>query len=158
MGKSFGRKLFALVAGVLMVILSAHAQTSSVQLRTINPPGVSIPGISAGVVVTEGRLLFLSGHVPITAEGTIPQGLEAQLRTVFENLSATLRAADSDFRSVARITIMVKDYNPSMLATIRRVRDEYVDAKQPPASALVGVASLFDDKVLVEVDAVAVVK
>ncbi len=147
-----------IVAGALSMTTNVFSQSVPSQLRAINPPGPSIPGISAGVLVSEGKLLFLSGHVPIAADGRIPEGLEAQLRTVFDNLSATLRAAGSDFGSVARITIMVKDYNPNMLATIRRVRDQYVDPQLPPASALVGVASLFDQKVLVEVDAIAVVK
>ncbi|MGL4439026.1 MAG: RidA family protein [Bosea sp. (in: a-proteobacteria)] len=144
--------------GILMTMISANAQNNPSNLRAVNPPGPAIPGISSAVLANEGKMLFLSGHVPFNEKGEIPAGLEAQLRTVFQNLSATLKAADTDFKSVVRVTILVKDYNPSMLSTIRKVRDEFVNASLPPASALIGVASLFHPDVLAEVDAIAVIK
>jgi len=39
----------------------------------------------------------------------------------------------------------------------REVRDSYVKKDAPPASTLVGVAALFQDDYLLEVDAIAVV-
>jgi 2-iminobutanoate/2-iminopropanoate deaminase len=42
------------------------------------------------------------------------------------------------------------------VASVRAIRDEYVDTQQPPASTLVEVSRLFRDDVLIEVDAVAV--
>lgn len=126
------------------------------RLRAVNPPGPTIPGISQGVVVEGGHLLFLSGHIPMSSNGSlIGPGLQAQLVQVFENLKTTLAAAGAEFGNVARLTIYVRDYRPEHLAEIRAVRDRYIDAARPPASALVGVATLFHPDVLVEVDAVA---
>ena len=130
----------------------------SATLRTVNPPGPQIPGISQAVVIESGKLLLLSGHVPIGADGSIAgPGLEAQLEQVFANLRDTLEAAGSGFAHVARLTIYLCDYTPAMLPTVRAVRDRFVDTSQPPASALVGVAALFLPGVLVEVDAIATV-
>ncbi|WP_244607179.1 RidA family protein [Bosea sp. CS1GBMeth4] len=109
------------------------------------------------MLIEGGQLLVLSGHVPFDAQGRVPEGLPAQLEQVLRNLDATLRAAGSDFHSVARLTIYVRDYAPAQLAEIRRVRDRWVSAERPPASALIGVASLFHPDVLVEVDALAIV-
>jgi enamine deaminase RidA (YjgF/YER057c/UK114 family) len=81
--------------------------------------------------------------------------LEAQLDLVFRNLAATLAAAGTDFGAVARLTLYVRGYDPTQLPAIRAIRDRYVDASKPPASALIGVAALFDDRALVEVDALA---
>jgi len=44
------------------------------------------------------------------------------------------------------------------LATIRRVRDEFVDTERPPTSTLVRVAGLFRPEVLIEVEVVAALR
>lgn len=109
------------------------------------------------MVVESGRLMLLSGHVPMKNDGTVAgTQLQQQLTQVFENMEATLRAAGAGFEHVARLTLYVRDYQPDVLPVIRTVRDRFVDAQRPPASALIGVASLFHPDVLVEVDAVAV--
>lgn len=127
-------------------------------LRLINPPGPSIPGISQAVLVESGRPLYLSGHVPFDETGSVPSlEIGIQLDLVFKNLHATLQAAGVGFEAVARLTIYVCDLNPSLLPTIRDVRDRWIKLDQPPASVLIGVASLFRPDVLVEVDAFAVV-
>ena len=125
-------------------------------LQAINPPGPGIPGLSQAVLVGQGRLLILSGHVPFGPNGLVGDTHEAQLAQVFENMSATLKAAGTDFSAVARLTIFVKNYSQELLPTIRAVRDRWVNADRPPASALIGVAELFISDALVEVDAIAV--
>lgn len=127
-------------------------------MRAINPAGANIPGISQAMMVEDGRLLFLSGHVPLVQDGSVVgTGIEEQLRQVFTNMRDTLRAANADFSNVIRLTIYIRDYHVDELGTIRAVRDEFVDEATPPASALIGVAALFREDVRVEIDAVAVV-
>jgi 2-iminobutanoate/2-iminopropanoate deaminase len=126
-------------------------------IRAVNPPQAVIPGISHGVVVESGRILFLSGHVPFGPEGVVGGNeLTSQLEQAFVNLRATLAAAGATFANVARLTLYVRDYTPSLLPHIREVRDRWINPGCPPASALIGVASLFHPDVLVEVDAIAV--
>lgn len=126
-------------------------------LQPVNPPDVAIPGISSAVVVESGKLMFLSGHVPMGEDGNVlPPDLESQLTQVFKNLDATLEAAGATARNLVRITMYVRDFNADQLPVIRRVRDRFIHQAQPPASALIGVAELFHPDVLVEVDAVAV--
>jgi enamine deaminase RidA (YjgF/YER057c/UK114 family) len=127
-------------------------------LRPINPPGSAIPGISMAMAVESGRLLLLSGHVPFDGEGNlVGNDLATQLDQVFRNLQATLQAAGSDLNALARVTIYVRDYDPSQLPTIRAVRDRWIDTDRPPASSLIGVAALFLPGVLIEIDGMAVV-
>ena len=131
---------------------------ASILLKAINPEEGRIPGISAAVRVEGGRLLLVSGHVPLDTDGNVvSKNLEDQLALVFRNLAATLTAAETSFEHVCRITIYVRDYEPTQLEMIRRVRDQFVFVNRPPASALIGVATLFHPDVRVEVDAVAVV-
>lgn len=131
--------------------------TVNAMLGHVNPAGAAIPGISSAVVVESGRLVFLSGHVPMDASGAVlPPELERQLEQVFQNLGATLEAAGAAPSHLVRITIYVRDLKPDQLPAIRRARDRFIDQLQPPASALIGVAELFHPDALVEVDAVAV--
>jgi enamine deaminase RidA (YjgF/YER057c/UK114 family) len=130
----------------------------STTLEPVNPPGASFPGVSQGIVISGGRLMVLSGHVPTDASGNLVTGdFEVQLNAAFENVGRTLTAAGIGFESVARFTIYVTDYGPSMIPILRRVRSRFIDTATPPASALVGVAALYDSRVKVEIDALAVV-
>lgn len=138
-----------------LAVASPGAQASPL-LRAINPPGAAIPGISQVVAVEGGRLVFLSGHVPMAQGGTVPPGLEAQLEQVFAHLDATLQAAGATARDLARITLYVRGFHPNQLPAIRSAHDRFIGAAPAPASALIGVAALFHPDVLVEVDAVAV--
>ena len=136
---------------------SMKSQCEVAMLHPVNPSGTLIPGISQGMIVEGGRLLFLSGHVPFDAEGkVVGSDVSVQLDQVFRNLQATLHAAGTDFSSLARITIYVRDYTPDLLPKIRTVRDTWIALDHPPASALIGVAALAHPDILVEVDAVGV--
>jgi len=124
-------------------------------MRTIDPPDFSLPGISQGMLVPAGNLLFLSGHVALGPSGIVGDTIEAQLEQIFKNLTVTLTEAGTDFNNVARLTIYVKDYDPDMLPSIREVRNKYINVESPPASTLIGVANLAFPELLIEVEAVA---
>ena len=127
-------------------------------LQSINPPGAPFPGISQGVVIGSGRLLVLSGHVPVDVDGNLVTGdLEAQLTAVFESVGRTLSAAGVGFEAVARFTIYVTDYDSSVIPVLRKVRSRFVSATTPPASTLIGVAALYDPRVRVEIDGLATI-
>jgi enamine deaminase RidA (YjgF/YER057c/UK114 family) len=110
-------------------------------------------GYSHVVTLPPGRLVWTSGQVPIDADGRLAEGWEKQTRTAFENVGRALGAAGADWADVVKLTIFVVDV--SELATIRSVRDEFVDTARPPTSSLVQVAGLFRPDVLIEVEAVA---
>jgi len=46
----------------------------------------------------------------------------------------------------------------SRIGAVRGIRDEYVDTENPPASTAVEVSRLFREGLLIEVEAVAVVR
>jgi len=102
------------------------------------------------------RIIYISGQVPLDAEGHLvgEWDFEAQTRQVFENLTRALEAADASWKDVVKLTYFLRDVGE--IATVRSVRDEYVDTEQPPASTLVEVSGLFRDDVLIEIEAVAI--
>lgn len=125
-------------------------------LKPVNPPHVHIPGVSQAVLAGPGKILFISGQVPIAADGTLTGGLAAQADQAFANFSATLEAAGAIWSDVARVTFYVKDFDPADLEMVRALRDRWIKTDVPPASALIGVASLFHPNALIEIDGIAV--
>lgn len=126
-------------------------------ISKVSSAGFDIPGVSAGVMMRGGELLLLSGHIGACADGGAPASLGGQLELAFANIEKTLTAAGATFSNVGRLTIYVLDYRLDMLGEIRAVRDRFVDADCPPASALIGVSALAFPELLVEVDAVAMI-
>jgi enamine deaminase RidA (YjgF/YER057c/UK114 family) len=112
-------------------------------------------GYSHVVSIPAGRLIWTSGQVGIDAEGRAAEGWEAQTRLTFENVGRALAAASADWEQVVKLTFFVVSVDD--LATVRRVRDEFVDPSAPPTSSLVQVAGLFRSDLLVEVEAVAAI-
>ena len=119
-----------------------------------SPPELIAPsGYSHVVTIPAGRLAWTAGQVPMTPDRAVPEGWEAQTRLAFENTGRALRAAGAAWSDVVKLTISVVEL--SEVATIRRVRDEFIDTAAPPTSSLAQVAALFDPDVLLEVEAVA---
>ena len=119
-----------------------------------SPPELIAPaGYSHVVTIPAGRLAWTAGQVPMTRDREVPEGWEAQARLAFENTGRALRAAGAAWSDVVKLTISVVEL--SEVATIRRVRDEFIDTAAPPTSSLAQVAALFDPDVLLEVEAVA---
>ena len=125
--------------------------------RFLSPDTLPRPfGYSQVVDVPAGRIVFVSGQVPLDAAGNlVGEGdFAAQVRQVFENLTAALAAAEAAWSDVVKLDYFVRDIGE--VAALRTIRDEYVNTEQPPASTLVEVSRLFRDDVLVEIEAVAV--
>ena len=125
--------------------------------RFLSPDTLPRPfGYSHVVEAPAGRIVFVSGQVPLDAAGNlVGEGdFAAQVRQVFENLTAALAAADASWSDVVKLNYFVREIGE--VAALRAIRDEYVNTEQPPASTLVEVSRLFRDDVLVEIEAVAV--
>jgi enamine deaminase RidA (YjgF/YER057c/UK114 family) len=110
-------------------------------------------GYSHVVTTPPGRLVWTSGQVGMAADGSVPDGWEAQTRLTFENIGRALAAAGAGWDDVVKLTYFVVATDD--LLTIRAVRDEFVNTDAPPASSLVRVAGLFRPDVLIEVEAIA---
>ncbi len=127
-------------------------------IEAINPPEANWPGLSQGVVVRDGNLMFLSGQVAVQMEsGDMPEDFEAQVRSAFDSLGAVLAAAGVGFDALVRLTYYVTGYSPDLIAVIKAVRTPLLSAERPPASVLIPVAELYDPAVRIEIEAIAVV-
>ena len=100
-----------------------------------------------------GQLVFLSGQIPLGADGTVvPGGLREQTTQVLENMRGLLAAAGADFSSVAKTTIYLAEM--ADFAVVNEIYATYF-SHPFPARATVQVARLPRD-VRVEIDAIVV--
>ena len=126
----------------------------------INPPSLNPPnGFTHVVAATGGKTIHVSGQVSVDATGAVVGrgDFRAQVERTFENLKAALAAAGATFRDAVKVTYYVVGLAPEHVPVVREVRAKYLDAANPPASTLVGVAALVVPDWLIEIEVVAVV-
>jgi reactive intermediate/imine deaminase len=125
------------------------------QRHHVRPAGLPPTNGYSHAVEFSGRLVAVSGQVPLDAEGRLvgTDDPEAQVRQVFDNLGTALAAAGAGMEHVVKLTIFLTDM--ADLDVVRRVRSEYVSTESPPASSLVQVAGLVNPAFRVEIEALA---
>ena len=123
-------------------------------IQTSGAPAAIGP-YSQAVAVPAGRMIFLSGQIPLDpVTGALVAGdVAAQTEQVMKNLEAVLREAGATFGDVVRCGIFLVD-----LADFARVNEVYARAfpAAPPARATVQVSAL-PRGARVEIDAIAVI-
>jgi len=117
-------------------------------------PGPISPYTEGGRV---GALLFVSGCVPVDADGrpVCGHGRVALAPATVANVGAVLEAAGSSFADVAKVTVFLTDVDDR--TKINPVRQQAFGATRP-ASTLVEVSRLAIPGAKIEVEAVAVVR
>jgi enamine deaminase RidA (YjgF/YER057c/UK114 family) len=118
-------------------------------------PGLAFAGMSQAV--RDGDLVVLSGQVALDAAGeVVGEGdWDAQAEQALANLEAALAAAGARNEDVLKLTCFLTDvagYTAYAAAKGRRF------AATAPASTCVIVAGLLDPRLLLEVEAIAVVR
>ncbi len=101
-----------------------------------------------------GDTVYLSGQIPLVPDSMemVAGNMEAQIRRVFDNLSAVAEAAGGSLADIAKLNIYLTDLGHFPL--VNQVMADYF-LEPYPARAAVGVAALPKDAA-VEMDAVLV--
>ncbi|MGW8310731.1 MAG: Rid family detoxifying hydrolase [Thiogranum sp.] len=104
--------------------------------------------------VRVGDSVYLSGQIPLVPETMemVEGNVEAQIRRVFDNLSAVAAAAGGSLADIAKLNIFLTDLTHFPL--VNQVMAEYFQEPYP-ARAAVGVATL-PKAAQVEMDAIMV--
>jgi enamine deaminase RidA (YjgF/YER057c/UK114 family) len=126
-----------------------------VKRQTINAAGTIPPlggGYSNALQISDfKRVVFVSGQVPMEADGTVPEGFAAQCRLAWRNVEAQLRAADMSMANVVKVTTYLGDraYGKEN----RVVRREFLGDLCPALTTIV--CDIFDAAWLLEVEVIA---
>jgi len=124
--------------------------------RFLNPATTAPPSsqYSHGVEHSrQGRRLVIAGQVALRKDGTVADGLEAQLAQCWDNLIEVLRAAGMEVTDLVKVTIFVTV--PNAIAVSRRVREQKLKGHAPAATFL-QVAGLARPDFLAEIEGEAV--
>ena len=127
----------------------------SAGLVQLNPATVAAPlgRYSHGMLVpAQSKLLFVSGQVGISPDGTVPPDFADQARNAWRNVLAILAEAGMSADNLVKVTHYLT--RPSDLPAYREVRATVAGGAKP-ASVLIFVSGLADPKWLVEVEAIA---
>lgn len=122
--------------------------------RSINAPDA--PGTSGGYVQAvetsgAGRVLYLSGQIPVAADGSVPEDFREQARLAWANVEAQLRAADMELSNIVKHTTFLSD---------RRYREANSEVRREvlgdlEAALTVIIADIYDEAWLLEIEAIA---
>ena len=102
-----------------------------------------------------GDTIYLSGQIgldPVTMQ--LAEGIDAQVKRVFDNLKAVAKAAGGSLDDAAKLTIYLTDL--AHFAKVNEIMAAYFNEPYP-ARAAIGVASL-PRAALIEADAILVIQ
>jgi 2-iminobutanoate/2-iminopropanoate deaminase len=123
------------------------------KLRPVNAPDAPpAPTYHQAMEVTGAtRILFISGQIPATKDGQVPDSFEEQSRLAWRNVIAQLAAADMNLDNLVKVTIFLSDRKYT--ADYRRTRDEALGGRKVGLTTII--TGIFDEKWLLEIEAIA---
>lgn len=97
------------------------------------------------------RFLFISGQIPETPDERVPTDFQSQCRLTWTNVIAQLNAAGMSVANLTKVTIFLssREYAESNSA----IRREFLGNHNPALTIIV--AGIFDEKWLLEIEAIA---
>ena len=113
----------------------------------------------AVTVSGQGKLIYVAGQVSWGADGKVVGAgdMRAQCDQVFKNLTNVLRGAGAGWSDIIKMNSYMVNLNADNVAAFRETRAGYLKPGQMPASTLVGVTSLVQPELLLEVEVLAAV-
>jgi enamine deaminase RidA (YjgF/YER057c/UK114 family) len=129
-------------------------------VQVFNPEGIAeVPGVSLVAVGTGSRLVAIAGQVGRDLDGTWAEGLAGQFAKALSNLSIALASAGASAADVLKMTVYVVGWREEMGGALLEGALSFAEAGEiidpPAAGTLVGVQSLYEDRRLLEVEALA---
>jgi enamine deaminase RidA (YjgF/YER057c/UK114 family) len=128
------------------------------KVRYSCPPDFYDPKSYSHVVEVEGgRLLFVSGQVPVNAQRQlVGKDFREQVGKVYDNLETVLKSVGAGFENVVKTTNYLTDI--SQAKVFREVRDaRFAHVKIRPASTTLVITALVEPEFLLEIEVVAAV-
>jgi 2-iminobutanoate/2-iminopropanoate deaminase len=128
--------------------------------RVLTSPKLPAPmrggAFSAGVEAPEGRTVYVSGQVSMDAEGNVvgEGDVKRQTETVLEHIKTVLEEAGGGMDDIVKVTVFITDMG--LYDEIHEIRRRYFEEPYP-ASSMVEVSALIDPRLLIEIEAIAVI-
>jgi reactive intermediate/imine deaminase len=99
--------IIAIATGVLIMTSAADASPPRPPIERIGEPTLNGQRLPFSEAVRVGDMLYLSGAIGITADGKLPEGIDAQARQAMDNIGAVLKRSNLGFGDVVKCTVML---------------------------------------------------
>lgn len=125
-------------------------------MQRINPDDVIKPASQysqAVLLPAGGERLIISGQIGVRTDGSIADGLEAQMEQAWANIFAILRAAGFEKHHLVRLVIYVTE--PGQVGVYRKVRDKVLEGHLC-ANTYIEISGLAEAGMLCEIEGEAI--
>ncbi len=125
-------------------------------MKAINPDGVVKPAsqyVQAVVHRAQAERMVISGQLGVAPDGTLLEGVEAQMEQAWRNIFTIMAAEGFAKTSLVRATIYVTQ--AGQVAVYRRVRDRMLEGHLC-ANTYLEISGLAQPEFLVEIEAEAI--
>jgi 2-iminobutanoate/2-iminopropanoate deaminase len=112
---------------------------------------------SSGIEAPAGRTVYVSGQVSFDAGGNVvgEGDIRLQTETVLEHVKTVVEEAGGGMEDIVKVTVFITDMG--LYDEIHEARRRYFEEPYP-ASSMVEVSALIDPRLLIEIEAVAVIE
>ena len=121
-------------------------------IERIGEPTLNGQRLPFSTAVRAGNTVYLSGEIGRRADGTLPDGIEAQARQTMDNIGAALKSAGLGWGDVVKCTVMLD--NMAAWPAFNQVYVTYFPDNKFPARSAFGADGLALGA-LVEVECLA---
>jgi len=128
-------------------------------IERLNPEGLPPPmGYCQVTVATGTRIVHVSGQVGIDADGELAgPDHRSQIEQAMRNVRVALKAVGGSVHDAVKSTMYVVDLSPEVMSAVAEASAVVHGAEQPTmAVTLIGIATLGDPRLKVEIEATAV--
>lgn len=124
--------------------------------EVIVPPNMHQPGAYSHAIKA-GNTIYVAGQVAMDSNGNlVGEGdCAAQADQVWKNIKSVLDAAGAKLSDLVKVTTFIT--NADNIAKVREARQRHLPEGAPPTATLVVISALANPRLLVEIEAVAVV-
>jgi enamine deaminase RidA (YjgF/YER057c/UK114 family) len=112
----------------------------------------SIGGYAQALLTTDARqFLFISGQIPESLDGQVPDDFASQCRLVWRNVVAQLEAAQMTVKHLAKVTIFLSSREHAEANSA--FRREVLKGHEPALTVII--TGIFDERWLLEIEGIA---
>lgn len=134
------KHIAAIATAIVLVTSPATAAPAHPAVEHFGRPPLNGQPLPFSDAVRVGHVLYLSGQLGITADGKLPDGIEAQTRQVLDNVGAVLKRAGVGYGDVFHCTAMLSDMKN--WPAFNTVYVTYFPAGKLPARSAFGASGL----------------
>lgn len=140
----------AIATGVLIMTRPAGGAPARPALQHYTMPPINGAPAPFSKAVRAGDILYLSGVIGRTADGKMPDGIEAQTKAAMDDIGATLKTAGLGYGDLIHCTVFLSDMKN--WPAFNKVYVGYFPAGQLPARSAFGVNGLALPGALMEIE------